>query len=123
MVGYDQSNILIWNEICDQLIYATRRQAKEELSETKVVLVSSGENIPMELKLDLHDALDNAKNSATPTIKKGINALVMMSKGYTAREIGEQLGASPNLVTAWVSKAKKFLKSQPELIYIMRDIA
>lgn len=114
---------LIWNEICDQLIYATRRQAKEELSETKVVLASSGENIPMELKLDLYDALDNAKNSATPTIKKGINALVMMSKGYTAREIGEQLGASPNLVTAWVSKARTFLKSQPELIHIMRDIA
>lgn len=114
---------LIWNEICDQLIYATRRQAKEELSETKVVLASSSENIPMELKLDLYDVLDNAKNSASPTVKKGINALMMMSRGYTAREVGEQLDASPNLVTAWVSKARTFLKSQPELIHIMRDIA
>lgn len=114
---------LIWNEICDQLIYATRRQAQEELSETKVVLASSSENIPMELKLDLYDVLDNAKNTATPTVKKGINALVMMSRGYTAREVGEQLGAAPNLVTAWVSKAKKFLISKPEMIQILRDIA
>ncbi len=114
---------LIWNEICDQLIYATRRQAKEELSETKVVLASSKKDLPMELKFDLYDALDKAKKTAVPTVQKGIQALILMSEGYTAREVGEQLGASANLVTAWVSKARIFLKTQPELLHIMRDIA
>ena len=114
---------LIWNEICDQLIYATRRQRKEELSETKVVLAAGKEDVPMELKLDLYDALDRAKEAAIPTVQKGIHALTLMSEGYTAREIGEQLGVSANLVTAWVSKARTFLKSQPEIIHIMRDIA
>lgn len=37
-----------------------------------------------------------------------------MSQGYTSREIGEKMGASANLVCAWVSKARSFLKERPE---------
>lgn len=39
----------------------------------------------------------------------------MMANGYTSREIGEQMGVSANLVCAWVSKARKFLKSRSEI--------
>lgn len=41
---------------------------------------------------------------------KGIRALRLMADGYTAREIGEQMGASANNVTAWVSRARRYLR-------------
>lgn len=42
----------------------------------------------------------------------------LMSEGYTSREIGEQMNASAKLVCAWVSKARKFLKTRPEIAQI-----
>ena len=41
---------------------------------------------------------------------KGIRALRLMADGYTAREIGEQMGASANNVTARVSRARRYLR-------------
>ena len=41
---------------------------------------------------------------------KGIRALRLMADGYSAREIGEQMGASANNVTAWVSRARQYLR-------------
>lgn len=46
---------------------------------------------------------------------KGIRAIRLMADGYNSREIGEQMGASANNVTAWVSKARSYLKQRPEL--------
>lgn len=33
-----------------------------------------------------------------------------MADGCSSREIGERYGVAPNVVTAWVSKARKYLK-------------
>lgn len=104
---------LIWNEICHKLIYATRRQTKEELSETKVVLASAKEDVPMELKLDLYDVLNNVKESAVPTVQKGIQALMLMSKRYTAKEVGEQLGRQQILLQHGYQRQELFLKLIP----------
>jgi len=41
--------------------------------------------------------------------------MIMMQQGYSSREIGEKMDAAPNLVTAWVSKARKYLRTCPEL--------
>ena len=54
--------------------------------------------------------LDEAERSAAGVTAKGIRALRLMSDGYTAREIGEQMGASANNVTAWVSRARRYLR-------------
>ena len=35
-----------------------------------------------------------------------------MQQGYTCREIGMRFGADANLVSAWVSKARKYLLGQ-----------
>ena len=59
--------------------------------------------------------LDEAERSATGVNAKGIRALRLMDDGYTAREIGEQMGASANNVTAWVSRARRYLREMPEL--------
>ena len=50
-----------------------------------------------------------AERSAAGVTAKGIRALRLMADGYTAREIGEQMGASANNVTAWVSRARRYL--------------
>ena len=66
--------------------------------------------------MDVKAALKSARQAASPCIAKGIDALVMMSQGYSSKEIGEQMGGvSAKLVCAWISKARKFLRERSEL--------
>ena len=107
---------LIWNEICDALIYATKRQEKETACDVTPYLPAEQE-VSEELsdfRMDLEKALRLAKEKAPPSTAKGMEAMRLMAEGYTSREIGEQMGASDRLVCAWVSKARKFLREQPE---------
>lgn len=108
---------LIWNEICDALIYATRRQAKETICDVTPYTPAEQEHSEQELdfRMDMEKALSRAKQEAPPSTAKGIDAMQMMAQGYTSREIGEQMNASDKLVCAWVSKARKFLKTRPEI--------
>ena len=64
--------------------------------------------------MDISQLLSAARKEAPPSTAKGIDAMILMSQGYTSREIGERMGASAKLVCAWVSKARKFLKAFPE---------
>ena len=68
-----------------------------------------------ELKLDLQSALQDARQGTCPSVQKGIESLLLMEEGYTCREIGEELGVSANVVTAWISKARKHLKADPNI--------
>lgn len=36
--------------------------------------------------------------------------------GRASKEIGNEFGVSANLICAWVSKARKYLKSRPEIL-------
>lgn len=108
---------LIWNELCDALIYATRRQTKESACDVTPYTEADQEKDEgqLDLGMDIERLLDSIKAAAPPSTAKGLKAICLMAKGYTSREIGEQMGASANLVCAWVSKARKFLKSRPEI--------
>ena len=111
---------LIWHQICDAMIYATRRQTKETACDVTPYIAAKQEP-PEELsdfRMDIKRALEQAKADAPPSTRKGIDAICMMSKGYTSSEIGEKMDASAKLVCAWVSKARKFLKSRPEFAQI-----
>ena len=101
---------LIWNEICSALIYANRRAGKEIPMEPEVLSTYETEIVPEQLDNTLTALLDEAERSAAGVTAKGIRALRLMSDGYTAREIGEQMGASANNVTAWVSRARRYLR-------------
>lgn len=106
---------LIWNEICDALIYSSRRRDMEVFGDDLPFPAEEpSEELP-ELRMDLYDALEQAGAEAPPSTAKGIRAMVLMSRGYTSREIGEKMDASAKLVCAWVSKARKFLRDRPEL--------
>jgi len=110
--------IAIRNEIFDALDYATFRERKEVISDTDAFLASNpvwddypGSAVELELLLEL------ARSQAYGMIVKGIDAIRMMADGYTAREIGEMMGGVPaKNVTAWVSKARKYLKKDPAIM-------
>ena len=70
----------------------------------------------------IDQALDKAKLDAPPSIVKGIDAIRLMSEGYTCREIGEQIGATDKQVAAMVSKARKFLKSRKDVLDLAGNI-
>ena len=63
--------------------------------------------------MDFSQMLSLARKAAPPSTAKGIDAMIMMSQGYTGSEIGKRMGVSAKLVCAWVSKARKSL-SRPE---------
>lgn len=108
---------LIWNEICDALIYATKRQATEVACDIVPIVIQDDETTinSISLRLDLNKALKKAKEDASPCIVKGIDAMIQMSLGYTSREVGDKLGVSAKLVCAWVSKARKFLNERSDI--------
>ena len=109
---------LIWNEICTALISATRKASAEQPVELPILEMMStyeAEIVPEQSDNTLTALLDEAERSAAGVTAKGIRALRLMADGYTAREIGEQMGASANNVTAWVSRARRYLREMPEL--------
>ena len=107
---------IIWNEICSALIYASRRSATELTIDPELMDVPDPPDLgDMEFE-ELSILLDAVEKEAKGVTAKGIRALRLMAEGYTSREIGEQMGgAKANHVTAWVTKARKYLKSRPEI--------
>ena len=70
----------------------------------------------VEAQLDVQAALKAAKHGASPCVIKGIDAMIQMAEGHSSKEIGNELGVSANLVCAWISKARKYLKSWSEIL-------
>lgn len=109
---------LIWNEICDALIYATRRQKREVFLEDEIQLADAETHADfehLEQLNQLQQAIAQAKKDATPFMGKCIDVLVRMANGETSKEIGITMGITAKQVTAYVSKARKYLKGYPAL--------
>ena len=100
---------LIWNEICDALIQATRRSLEQPME--LPILEIQGAQEKFASALELEDLLERGERTATGVVKKGIQALRLRVKGYSTREIGAQMGAPDNYVTAWEAKARKYLRA------------
>ena len=75
----------IWNQICDALIYSTRRQANEVTYDVSPYTAEADEN-DLALGIAIEQALDKAKLEAPPSTVKGIEAIKLMADGYTCRE-------------------------------------
>lgn len=113
---------LIWHEICDVLVKANKQSSTEVFDENKrVIPYTDTVECRAEINFDLVRVLVSAKGDAPPHVIKGIDAMLLMAKGYTCREIGERMGASDNLVSAYVSKARKYLKSRPGSAQMMES--
>ena len=116
---------LIWNEICDALIYANRRNETEITVDYDALAYRAGSKMDSSEPLwdtlcstdsvlypELKLTIEEAQKTAAPTVQKGIEALLLMVDGYSCREIGERYGVEPNMVTAWASKARKYLMTR-----------
>ena len=79
---------LIWHEICDALIYANRRMDKEILAEHEVLCQTEDTRNRCPEEMGVTRALIDARKDAVPTVRKGIDALILMTQGYSCREIG-----------------------------------
>ena len=114
--------IYIRNEIFNALDYATVRRRRESTADTETLLSSVPACDDFEDNLSELDAiLDAAKSQANGVTAKGIDALKLMAEGYSCREIGELMGGvSANNITAWISKARAFLKNDRD-ISMLRD--
>lgn len=108
--------ILIWNEICDELIRNTRLVLNEEPADTIEILPQTSEQVPDPLEmLDLRDILLQAKKQARGRTARGIECLELTMQGYSSQEIGTIVGADLGAVRMWVARARKYLKHIPEL--------
>ena len=115
---------LIWHEICDVLVKANKQRNTEVFDEyERDIPDSNTDERRAEINFDVVRELMLAKAEAPPHVIKGIDAMLLMAKGYTCREIGEKMGASDNLVSAYVSKARKFLMGRPQSAQMMEIYA
>ena len=114
---------LIWHEICDALIYASRRSSAELITDPEIIPQNGGNDIAgIEDASVLKEVLDRAEAQTSGVVAKGIHALRFLAEGYTCREIGEQMGANDKNVAAWISKARKYLKTDPNLLEVSNMI-
>jgi DNA-directed RNA polymerase specialized sigma24 family protein len=109
------------NEIFDALEYATLRRNRDQLAAPDELPGSEAPELPDGTLDSLNQALDLALSRASGVTAKGIEAIRLLSEGYTHREIGERIGgASANNVSAWVARARKFLQADP-FVAALRD--
>ncbi len=114
---------LIWNEICTHLEYSTKARAESaadpgELAEHIVgrYTDAADEAVGNAADAALNRVLADAGRGASNTVVRGIRALRYMAEGHTSSEIAMMMGgASCHNVTAWISRARKYLRANPEL--------
>lgn len=107
---------LIWNEICDALIYASRRQENELLSCANPIALSVYDSLSSSnLSADLSVAIEKVRSSASPSIARGIDAFMLRWSGYSSAEVGSKMSLSENSVRALISRARKHLNNNSEL--------
>jgi len=107
--------VLIRNEIYDALGYATRRKQRESAYEDMDTMPM--DDLPeAEPGGNLAELLDAAAGSASGVTAKGIEALRLYAQGYSCKEIGHLFGGvSDNNVSAWMSRARKYLRQEPTI--------
>jgi len=105
---------LIRNEIYTALEYATRRRQREiPMEPESVAFLPAPEPEPSNEAADL---LDAAARKASGVTAKGIVAIRLHAQGYSCEEIGLRFGgASGNNVSAWMARARKRLRQDPNL--------
>lgn len=106
---------IIWHEICDVLIRSTRIGSNEVSLDA---MSYSGAEPAFELsleKLELEDILSSAVKDAPLAVRKGLLALRLTAQGHKSHEIGQLLQVQSGTVRTWMTKARRFLREQPEL--------
>lgn len=72
-------------------------------------------------EMDVMQLLRHMKRQYTGTVRLGIEAIELKVKGYSGKEIAAMYGVKPNLVGAWISRAKQKLRQNHVFILWMDD--
>ena len=107
---------LIWNEICDELARNTRLIQKEQGSNAIDAVVDADiYSRDMLHAAELHQTLQQAKANASDAAAKGITCLELTVQGYNSKELAKLFQAEAATVRMWMSRARRYLQSIPEL--------
>lgn len=114
---------LIWNEICDASIKATRISCREDTMDPQEGMLSyfSGPSAPS-IDMSLNPILAKIEEQANGIEAKGIRALRLSLAGYSSQEIGQMLNAQPGAVRMWMTKARRYLQKRTELLLMIDNI-
>ncbi|MCL2301286.1 MAG: sigma-70 family RNA polymerase sigma factor [Firmicutes bacterium] len=105
---------LIRNEIFNELEYATLRKDREVYMDQELLPDERYDDVRLGDSLD--SLLDAAAKNASGITAKGIEALRLQAQGYSCKEIGKRFDdASGNNVSAWISRARKYLRQDPAI--------
>ena len=61
------------------------------------------------------EAVSRAGIKAEDITAKGIVCLKLSAEGYTSKELSEKYSAKPATVRMWMTKARRYLQTQPEI--------
>ncbi len=104
--------IVIRNEIYKNLSKQWRRTKNEDLWSEE----AEGSYLDHCSELDILLAILRTEQESMPqSSAKGVDALILLAEGYSCKEIAAIYGCTTNLVTAWMSNARKALKTSPAL--------
>lgn len=87
----------------------------EDLNEKETV----EQSYELKINLDAQDAYMVVKNCGTNyggIAEKGVNAIIMMSQGYSCKEIGEVYNVDSKTITAWISRARQKLRKEAAVL-------
>ena len=109
--------ILIRNHIFHKLEYATLRSKREQICDPDELPDATRNDLMETIGFETLDSvLDSAAAATSGIVSKGITAIRMQAQGLSCKEIGDHFGGvTANNVTAWISKARKHLKSVSEI--------
>lgn len=114
---------VIRNEIFDALEYASVRRTHEASDDFETVMSTIPVyDDPFEERIGLEALLNTLQSKTTGIISKGIRALRLNADGMSYKEIGELFGVTANNVTAWASKARKYLSTNPEILALRESV-
>ena len=105
--------VYIRNEIYMAIEYATIR--RREITVEEVFASDEHQRFDTPEAMGLDRIVNDAQKMTDGVLRKGITALKLRTQGYTAKEIGERMHAPANHVTAWISRARKYLLSNPAI--------
>lgn len=114
---------LIWNEICDALIKASRISENELYLEDhphdKMEKVLSERDLLLICEQNL--LIETVKDRASGMTLKGIECLQLAAQGYKSADIAKIMESEPGTVRMWMTKARRFLRGQPEIIACLEE--
>jgi RNA polymerase sigma factor (sigma-70 family) len=112
--------LLIRNRIYTQLEYATLRKNREQLLDPEEILEARQTEPDFDSIGGLEQLLTNLEQNADGVIAKGIAAIRLQAQGYSCKEIGQRFGGvSDNNVSAWISRARQYLRKQPDVAALL----